>query len=268
MQDADALEPSQPRPKRPTTQRFRFVSTAEIADQRRLEASVQRELADLREEVQHLRPLAQLGQMAATVAHEVRNPLAGISANAELLAEAPSLDPEDHETIDIILGEVQRLSQLVTDLLTYAREREPRCEVVDLAGVAKQICELSQPEADVFGIQLRLSGQGRAFADADLSRQALLNVVRNAIQASPEGSVVNLVVDDARLTVMDQGGGVPQQLRANLFEPFVSGRTRGMGLGAAVALRCQQRQGGYLALIATGPSGSTFEFGWQTCPDW
>ena len=81
---------------------------------------MQRELADLREEVQHLRPLAQLGQMAATVAHEVRNPLAGISANAELLAEAPSLEPEDHETIDIILGEVQRLSQLVTDLLTYA----------------------------------------------------------------------------------------------------------------------------------------------------
>ena len=92
--------------------------------------------------------------------------------------------------------------------------------------------------------------------------------MRNAIQASPEGGVVNVVIDDARLTVMDQGGGVPQQLRANLFEPFVSGRTRGMGLGAAVALRCQQRQGGYLALVATGPSGSTFEFGWQTCPEW
>jgi two-component system sensor histidine kinase HydH len=205
--------------------------------------------------------------MAATVAHEVRNPLAGISANAELLAEAP-LDPEDKETIDIILGEVHRLSQLVTDLLTYAREREPRFEVVDLGALAKHACELSLPEAEKFGIVLRVKGHGRAFADNDLSRQALLNVLRNAIQASPEAGTVHILVEDARLVVMDQGTGVPTQLRANLFEPFVTGRTRGMGLGAAVALRCQQRQGGYLALTATGPSGSSFEFGWQACPEW
>lgn len=215
----------------------------------------------LRAELARLAPLAELGRMAATVTHEIRNPLAGISANAELLRESLS-DPRDLELIDTILAEVRRLGDLVTDLLYYCRERPAACQPMDLAAVVRGCVELSRPAAEAAGVRLGWSGAGRARGDPDLSRQALLNVVRNGIQACPAGGAVHLEVADARVLVRDTGGGVPEHLRATLFEPFVTGRTRGLGLGATVARRCQQRQGGDLVLLSTGPAGSVFALSW------
>jgi signal transduction histidine kinase len=212
-------------------------------------------------EVERLRPLAEMGRMAATVAHEIRNPLAGISANAELLREAVPSGP-DSESVDIILAEVDRLGHLVTDLLYYSREREPDLRPIDLPWLARTTCELSQVEAERAGVELVWSGRGRAIGDTELSRQALLNVIRNAVQACREGGRVALMIVDGCITVQDTGCGVPEILRERLFEPFITGRTRGLGLGATVARRCQRRQRGELALIDTGPSGSSFALNW------
>ena len=199
--------------------------------------------------------------MAATVAHENRNPLAGISANAELLREAVSSGP-DSESVDIILAEVDRLSHLVTDLLYYSRERDAELRPIDLPWLARTTCELSQVEAERAGVELVWNGRGRAMGDTELSRQALLNVIRNAVQSCREGGRVALTIEDARITVVDTGCGVPEILRERLFEPFITGRTRGLGLGATVARRCQRRQRGELALVATGPAGSSFALTW------
>ena len=214
-------------------------------------------------EVERLRPLAEMGRMAATVAHEIRNPLAGISANAELLREAVSSGP-DSESVDIILAEVDRLSHLVTDLLYYSRERDAELRPIDLPWLARTTCELSQVEAERAGVELVWNGRGRAMGDTELSRQALLNVIRNAVQSCREGGRVALTIEDARITVVDTGCGVPEILRERLFEPFITGRTRGLGLGATVARRCQRRQRGELALVATGSSGSSFALSWPT----
>ena len=214
-------------------------------------------------EIERLRPLAEMGRMAATVAHEIRNPLAGISANAELLREAVPSGP-DSESVDIILAEVDRLGHLVTDLLYYSREREADLRPIDLPWLARTTCELSQVEAERAGVELVWSGRGRAIGDTDLSRQALLNVIRNAVQACREGGRVALIIVDGCITVQDTGCGVPEILRERLFEPFITGRTRGLGLGATVARRCQRRQRGELALIHTGPSGSSFALNWPT----
>ncbi|MFM2089758.1 MAG: hypothetical protein RLZZ127_247 [Planctomycetota bacterium] len=218
--------------------------------------------AALEAELARLRPLAEMGRMAATVAHEIRNPLAGISANAELLRETLA-DTPDVETVDIILTEVDRLGNLVGDLLFYCREREAECKPVDLSWLARTSCELAAADAERAGVDLRWSGTGRALADAALSRQGLLNVVRNAIQACDRRGRVELTVEDGAITVADTGHGVPEALRATLFEPFVTGRTRGLGLGATVARRCQQRQGGDLVLAHTGPEGSRFQLSWR-----
>lgn len=216
----------------------------------------------LRKEIERLRPLAELGRMAATVAHEVRNPLAGISANAELLREAVT-DPDDIECVDIILGEVERLGRLVTDLLHYSQERPPQHAPLDLGRLVRTVADLSRSEAEKAGVEIAAEGSGLVHGDAELSRQALLNLVRNAIQASPAGKTVRLVATADTVTVIDQGHGVPEAIRDTLFEPFVGGRTRGLGLGAAVARRCLRRQGGDVALAATGPEGSRFAVRWK-----
>lgn len=218
--------------------------------------------ATLAAELERLRPLAEMGRMAATVAHEIRNPLTGISANAELLRETLERH-EDVESVDIILGEVERLSRLVTDLLYYSRERTAERKHMDLGWLARATCELSAAEAESAGVRLSWSGQGRGSGDGELSRQALLNVIRNAIQACPRGGTVGIIVDGRAIRVRDTGPGVPQALRERLFEPFVTGRTRGLGLGATVAKRCQQRQDGDLLLEETGPDGSVFLLTWQ-----
>lgn len=217
--------------------------------------------AALQAELAKLRPLAEMGRMAATVAHEIRNPLAGISANAELLREALA-DPADRQSLDLILAEVDRLGRLVSDLLYYSRERPAEAKAIDLAALARAVVELSRADAERAGIALGWEGAGAAAGDMDLSRQALLNVVRNALQACRKGGRVQLRVAAGRVAVADDGGGVPESLRERLFEPFVTGRTRGLGLGATVARRCQQRQGGDLRLEATGPQGSVFALSW------
>lgn len=217
--------------------------------------------AALADELRRLRPLAELGRMAATVAHEVRNPLAGISANAELVRESLA-DPADVECVDIILGEVDRLGRLVTDLLYYSRERQADRRLFDLAALARTTCDLSSTAAEKAGVVLTHGGAGMGVGDVELSRQALLNVVRNAIEACRPGGTVAVDASAGRIIVRDQGHGVPEALRARLFEPFVTGRTRGLGLGATVAKRCQERQGGDLALTRTGDEGSEFVLSW------
>lgn len=216
---------------------------------------------DLIAEIERLRPLAEMGRMAATVAHEIRNPLAGISANAELLREALASSP-DAESVDIILTEVERLGHLVTDLLYYSRERNPERQPLDLAMLARSTCELSASAAEQAGVALSWDGSGRGLGDMDLSRQALLNVVRNAVQACAEGGRVALRISDGHIEVEDTGHGVPEVLRERLFEPFITGKTRGLGLGATVARRCLRRQDGDLTLTHTSDQGSTFSLTW------
>jgi two-component system, NtrC family, sensor histidine kinase PilS len=215
----------------------------------------------LQSEVDRLKPLAEMGRMAATVAHEIRNPLAGISANAELLREAVSSGP-DCESVDIILSEVERLGHLVSDLLYYSREREPDMRAIDLAWLARTTVDLSQADAERAGIILSFSGRGRAMGDADLSRQALLNVIRNAVQACRVGGRVTLTIQDGQIAITDTGCGVPEILKERLFEPFITGRTRGLGLGATVARRCQRRQQGDLRLVESSTNGSVFALTW------
>ncbi|GDY14098.1 hypothetical protein LBMAG53_29760 [Planctomycetota bacterium] len=212
-------------------------------------------------DAERLRSLAELGRMAATVAHEIRNPLAGISANAELLRESLT-DPAGVETVDIILTEVDRLGHLVSDLLCYCRERTAERRALDLGWLARTTVELSTSEAEKAGVDLAWEGDGRAVGDQELSRQALLNVVRNAIQACQIGGRVRVAVAETTIRVVDNGRGVPPTVQSRLFEPFVTGRTRGLGLGSTVAKRCQLRQGGDLLLERTGPDGSVFALAW------
>jgi signal transduction histidine kinase len=216
---------------------------------------------DLEAEIRRLKPFAELGMMAAVVAHEIRNPLAGISANAELLKECID-DADGIESVDIILSEVQRLGKLVGELLNSSRERQAECRDLDLLRLANTAATLQNAEAQAQGVDICVEGSGQGWGDWDMSLQSLLNIIRNAVQASGPGQTVSVAVSDHHLRISDQGPGIPEDLKTRIFEPFVTGKTRGMGLGATVAKRCMLRQRGEIVLESTGPKGTTFLMRW------
>jgi signal transduction histidine kinase len=209
--------------------------------------------------------LATIGKMAAHITHEVRNPLSSISLNLELLEEemgAEDTDPETTQLVVAIRSEVERLSQIAEQYLSAAREpklqlqpERPEDLVRDCHAFmrlelerAELACEL-EVEPDLPELQL----------DEAQLRQALINLLRNAREASPKGGTVRLLVvrdgDDAVCVgVEDEGPGVPEELRQSIFDPFYTTKQRGTGLGLAVtraivdahggSIACEPRQGG------------------------
>ncbi len=193
------------------------------------------------------RRFTELGRLSGVLAHEIRNPLGAIKGFAQLTARRFTDDDPARQDLDTIVSESTRLERLVQSLLLYARPPEARLERVSLQGVLERAVRLvgapdgrvtlDAPEPLLF-----------AHVDPELLTQALLNLVRNAVEAveDAEGHVwVRLSADGvARITVEDDGPGVPLELAADLFEPYVTRKARGTGLGLAVTRRVAQAHGG------------------------
>jgi signal transduction histidine kinase len=221
-----------------------------IDDSRLVEENVrlERELAE-RER------LAALGRMAATVAHEIKNPLSAIKSIAQVMREDVSLSAEYERDLSLIVGETDRLSQSVTQLLSFARKEsaaEPPLGVDELIG---SVVRLFQASANEQGINIRCQVK----ADAPLSgkcvsavRDALSNLLLNALQATPNGGTISLSAAvsgaDLLVGVQDNGPGVPTDLRERIWEPFFTTRQRGTGLGLAIVRKRVQEVGGLAVL--------------------
>jgi signal transduction histidine kinase len=205
--------------------------------------------------------LAQLGSLSAAVAHELRNPLAGISGAIQVISRSiPSTAPYAPIMVKVE-AEIRRLDGLVSDLLAFARPTSPELQVVDLGAAARRALDLARGDhaEPVFSVQ----GSGRAYADADLVHQILLNLLQNAIQAiggRDHQGRVELTVADGSITVSDDGPGVAPDVAGHVFEPFFTTKTRGTGLGLAICQRFAEAMGGEITLRPRGPlGGATFE---------
>lgn len=192
--------------------------------------------------------MATVGQLAAAVAHETRNPLAAISSLTQLLADEVKEQPRLREYTAVVLKEVARLDDAITQLLEYARPVRGQFRETRLEPLVRDVVTLFGFEARRRGVVLALGedlpGEGEAprLADANQVKQLLVNLVQNALAHSPLGGEVriDLAIDAAglaRLAVTDQGPGVSGEVRARMFEPFYSQRTGGTGLGLAIAHR-------------------------------
>jgi signal transduction histidine kinase len=204
--------------------------------------------------------LAQLGALSAAVAHELRNPLAGISGALQVITRSMDEGSLHHTVLTKVDGEVRRLNSLVTDLLAFARPGTAQLTPTDLRPLADEVVELLAPEHPT--VTLSVVGLGQAAADPHLVRQVLHNLVRNAVDAVTEsgGGAVRVLVDHGSLRVADDGPGIPEERRAEVFEPFVTSKTRGTGLGLAISARSAHAMGGDLRLVDDGPlSGACFE---------
>lgn len=212
--------------------------------------------ARLREETD--RHLADLGRMSATLAHEIRNPLGAVKGLTQVIHEDL---PENHSArshLETVISEAGRLEKLVTDLLAFARPRRPQLESTSLREIIAKAVKLVEVEATSRRIEIRSEvapGDDRVGTDPDGLRQVLLNALRNAFEASPPDSIVEVSagVDPVRrrywIEVRDRGPGLGSVDPQDLFLPFRTTKLQhGTGLGLAVSKRIVDSLGGTISL--------------------
>jgi PAS domain S-box-containing protein len=222
------------------------------------------EMQRLEEAVREARTLAALGEMAAGLAHEVRNPLGGIKGFTSLLArDLPADDPRSR-TVRRIADGVDAVNTIVTDFLAFGAPGRPAPRAFDARALVSELLALLEAEGLARpGVAVEASfpdDTPLAYADRDQVRQALLNILRNAFEATPGGGRIRLAVTVAgralSIAVADSGPGIPDTIRARLFRPFGSTKPGGTGLGLAVARALVEGNAGALE-IASDASGTT-----------
>ncbi len=212
---------------------------------------------------------ALLGRVAAGLAHEIRNPLSSISASVEMLAEAEGLNADDRMLCEIVQREVMRLNELVSDMMDLTKPRTPDPRVFDVAQVIREVVALAQrlgrAAEDVRVIAKGAEAPIRGLFDASQFRQVLWNLVKNAVEASFADATVTVRLqrhaDEIEVRVEDEGQGMTEAERAQVFDAFFTRRTKGSGLGLAGVRRIvddHNKVGATLEVESEKDRGTTF----------
>lgn len=232
-------------------------------------------IAQLEEHRLKMEKLAALGQMAAGVAHEVNNPLAGIRNAFALFKENLSADDENYELLELIDSEIERISTITHQMYQLYRPSQQSPAEFDLGRVVESVVVLLKPMAEKASVRV-ISKNSECVPDGELGptevilresecRQILLNVVRNAIQASPPSGEVLIELttsgNQVTISVGDHGEGISDEAAARIFDPFFSTRSgtrQGMGLGLSVSRSLAEAMGGTIAIEKEYKDGACF----------
>jgi len=222
-------------------------------------------LKSMEERIRQLDRLAALGRFASSVAHELRNPLTGIATGVQFLSRGFPEGDERHESVSFILREVVRLNTIVQDLFTASRPRDLQLAPVALLDVVSRATRGLKPTPDDAGVRIELERADTwptVTGDADQLQQVLLNLIQNAVQATPSGGRVVLrasgEADGAVLEVEDSGRGIAPEHLPRIFDPFFTTRPKGTGLGLFVAHGIVQRHRGSIEVKSEPGKGTTF----------
>jgi two-component system, NtrC family, sensor kinase len=218
--------------------------------------------------------LAAFGRLAAHVTHEVRNPLNSIRLNVELLEEdVADSAPEARRMLSSIVREVDRLTEITDQYLRLVRLPDPRLKSCDLSELVRDVLAFLAPEMERANVrtELALTSVAPIAIDEDQLRQALLNLCRNAREAMPDGGRLRLELEDvdggARLSVSDQGSGIPAEEREKVFDLFYTTKQHGTGLGLPLTQQIVAAHGGRIECLANAAGGTTFEL-WLPRREW
>lgn len=218
----------------------------------------------LSEENLHNHVLATVGQVASSIVHDFKNALFVVGGHAQML-RALLQDPKLLHHVDQIQGAVERLAAMTTDVLDYAKVREPKRQTVDLSDYLTRLIEPLQPRAQEFGVALRcVGGACKASLDPDRFARVVENLLANSLDALQERGHGEVVVQwegnagEVRITVQDNGKGIPRKVQRRIFEPFFShGKSRGTGLGMATVKKIVDEHGGAIEVLSDEGQGTT-----------
>ena len=221
------------------------------------------EIKKLQEKVRRSEKLAAIGELAAGIAHEIRNPLSSIRGFAQFLKHALKDKPQEQVYAETMVAEVDRINRVVTDLLTFARPMEAELAPTDITELIEHTLRLVKAEADSrnVAIETRISDVSLLPLDANQMTQALLNLVLNAMQAVNQGGRVEIGADlnadesCLHIWVADNGSGITQAQRDKIFEPFFTTREKGTGLGLAIVHKIVENHQGEIKVESPPPGG-------------
>ena len=230
----------------------------------KLEA-VYQELSDNVTKMKQAERLSATGRLAASLAHEIRNPLASISGAAGILTRGAAPQEYLEDSLQIIQKESQRLNKLLTGFLNFAKPREPRLQRADPAAMLTSVASLTSHMAQHSHVSVLCEPSApcpEIACDPEQVRQVLLNLVLNAIEATSPGGSVRLrsvaETDRVLLEVEDSGTGIPQDVAEKIFEPFFTTKVKGTGLGLAISSAIMTQHGGGLSFRNNTHGGTTF----------
>lgn len=205
-------------------------------------ASIARDVTELKQIQQELvrtQSLAVVGELAATVAHEIKNPLAGISGAIQVLGDAMPKNDRRREVVGEILDQVKRLDRTVRDLLNFAKPITPELQEIDLVDSISGAWKVLAPQVSPGTIQFTLEGDPavRVPGDPQLLRQVWVNLLQNSIEAMPQGGELRALVTTGpspRVEIRDTGNGIDPAGVEKIWRPFFTTKTRGTGLGLPI----------------------------------
>jgi PAS domain S-box-containing protein len=209
--------------------------------------------------------LAAIGRLTSGVAHEVKNPINAIVVHLEVLREKlRQLDPDARRHMDIIGSEIHRLDRVVQTLVDFTRPVELKLADTDLSRIVMEVASLAAPDAERVGVRIAsvVPAPVQVKIDADLVKQALLNVVLNGIQAMPHGGTLNLrcgrADGGAQVDVADQGEGIPPEIQDRIYHLYFTTKAKGSGIGLSMTYRVMQLHNGSVTFESAAGQGTTF----------
>ncbi|MEW6777561.1 MAG: ATP-binding protein [Bdellovibrionota bacterium] len=217
------------------------------------------------EELADRERLASLGEMAAGLAHEIRNPLGSIKGAVQYLEDEPGLSEKSREFFGIIVEETNRLSQVVSDFLDYSRKPVLKIRPLDLGALAEKTLrqlELGAGDPRLKIVTLLAADLPPAQADPDRIKQVVINLLQNAVAVLPEGGDIRVSTgqdgDSVWIEVADSGPGMDKDTMEKIFTPFFTTREDGVGLGLAISHRIVESHGGSIEVRSSRGAGTAF----------
>jgi len=227
----------------------------------------------MEEKIRRARTLSAVGRMAATIAHEIRNPLGAITNSISVLQRDLKLTGRHAELMEIVLEETERIKGIIDDFLAFARHRKPERVEVNLRALLQETITLLERDESLFKgvtIQLKINHIPlKMHADPDQMRQVFENILINAAQAMPNGGIITIDAECSPVRnrpgvwihITDEGVGMDETILANLFEPFFTTKEKGSGLGMSIVQRIIEDHEGEIEVTSQRGVGTTVSVG-------